>query len=458
MVLDERELTLQRPRWERIGSFLADLEDDVGGAQGGEGPVNPRPASPSRVGKGPAQQSGARAIRPLWMQVYLPNLLIATGQGAMLPILIYAARDLHASPAVATAVVAVNGFGTMLFDLPSGRIVARIGEWKSGWIATGLMTAGLIGCVLASSLSVLVVSVFLQAAGWSVWSLVRLTHLSRVAPAFARGRALSIFGGVMRAGNVIGPFVFIGVATHNDTGPAFLIYLICVLVGFAWLVVARDRQDHVGGSARGERIRPFDVVRDNRRGFATSGVGSFGISLLRGSRTAIVPLWAAHLGLDSSSASTMFAFSSLVDLAFFYPAGVASDRWGRRAIAVPCITVLSLGHLLIPFSHSFSTLFLVALVLGCGNGMGSGIVMTLGADLTPDVGRASFLAVWRLISDGGTSAGPLVDSAVVVLGSIALAGPVVGVLGLMSATVVALWLREPGHLADADLTDAPQGP
>ncbi len=413
---------------------------------GGE-PVGDSFALPA-TGDGSEQQSAAQAVRPLWRQVYLPNLVVATGQGAMLPILIYAARGAHASPAMATVVVAINGFGTMLFDLPAGRIVARLGEWRSGWIAAGLMSVGLVGCLLAGSVPALAVSVFVQAAGWSVWSLVRLTHLSRVAPAFARGRALSIFGGVTRAGNVIGPFLFIGVATHNDTGPAFLIYLVCVLVGFAWLVVARDRADTAGGFARGERVRPLRVLADHRRGLATSGVGSFGISLLRGSRTAIVPLWAAHIGLDSSTASTIFAFSSLIDLGFFYPAGVASDRWGRRAVALPCVTVLSIGHLLIPFSHSVSTLFLVALALGCGNGMGSGIVMTLGADLTPEVGRASFLAVWRLISDGGTSAGPLVDSAVIALGSIALAGPVVGVLGLLSAAVMARWLREPGHLTD----------
>ncbi|MST34963.1 hypothetical protein GHK86_19820, partial [Acidimicrobiaceae bacterium USS-CC1] len=60
--------------------------------------------------------AGRRALRPLWMQVYLPNLLLATGQGAMLPVLVYAARDVHASSAVATALVAVNAFGTMAFD------------------------------------------------------------------------------------------------------------------------------------------------------------------------------------------------------------------------------------------------------------------------------------------------------------------------------------------------------
>ncbi len=408
----------------------------------------PRPNPPSAISE-PGRQSASQAIRPLWMQVYLPNLLLATGQGAMIPVLVYAAQHVHASPAVAGAIVAVNSFGTMFFDLPSGRIVARFGEWRSGWIAAVLLSVGLLGCLFAHSVAELAISVFLQAAGWSVWSLVRMTHLSRVAPFYARGRALSVFGGVTRAGNVIGPFLFFAFATRNDVDVAFLIYLVCVLVGFAWLVAARDRSDHEASLGGAERIRPIRVLRDHRRGLATAGIGALGISLLRGSRTAIVPLWAAHIGLSSSSAAILFATSSLIDLALFYPAGVASDRWGRRAVALPCITLLSIGHLLIPFSHAFLSLFWVAFLLGFGNGLGAGIVMTLGADLTPAVGRASFLAVWRLISDTGNFAGPLVDSGIVALGAIALAGPAVGIIGLLAATVVAFWLPEPKHLAGA---------
>ncbi|MBO0747543.1 MAG: MFS transporter, partial [Acidimicrobiaceae bacterium] len=242
-------------------------------------------------------------IRPLWTQVYLPNLIIATGQGAMLPILVFAARNVHASPSVAAAIVAINGFGTMAFDLPSGRIVARLGEWGAGWVAAGLMILGLIGCIVAGSPWMLGLAVFVQAAGWAVWSLVRVTHLSRVAPAHVRGRALSFFGGVTRAGNVIGPFFFIGVASRNHTALAFVIFLISVLVGFVWLVLARDRSDHEAAVARAVRIRPWQVLRDNPSELAVSGSTAFGISLLRGSRTAIIPLWAAHIGLDSHQAA-----------------------------------------------------------------------------------------------------------------------------------------------------------
>ncbi len=383
-----------------------------------------------------------RMLRALWMRVYLPNLLLATGQGAMIPVLVFAADRVHASPAAAGLVVALNGFGTMIFDLPAGRIIARLGERNSYWISAALLVVSLVGCFLARSFPLFVCSLLVQAAGWALWSLVRLTHLSRVAPALARGRALSLFGGVIRAGNVIGPFLYVAIVGRSDVSGAFLIYLACVVVGFAWQVLARDHTDHAASLTKTAQVQTFRILSDNRRVFATAGVGVLGISLLRGSRNAIIPLWAAHLGLSAAQASTIFAFSSLIDLAFFYPAGVVSDRWGRKVVAIPCMVVLSIGHILVPFSHTFSTLFLVALVLGFGNGMGSGIVMTLGADFSPVVGRSSFLAVWRLVADGGTAAGPLVDSGIVAAGAIALAGPVLGLLGLAMAIVVARRLDE----------------
>ena len=406
-------------------------------------------ASPSQ-GSSPSA-SAAKVLKPLWMQVYLPNLIIATGQGAMIPVLVFAAKHVHATPAVAALIVFVNGLGTMLFDLPSGRIVARLGEQRSSWVAAGLLGVGLLGCLFSNSVIELALFIFIQAAGWAVWSLVRLTHLSRVAPAFARGRALSIFGGVTRAGNVIGPFIFLAVAGKKDqahVAEAFLIYLVTVAIGFIWLVLARDRRDDDAAAGNSERIRPMRVLVDNKREFATAGIGTLGISLLRGSRNAIIPVWGNHIGLSAGEVSVIFAFSSLIDLTLFYPSGVVSDRWGRRAVAVPCITMLSIGHLLVPLSHAYVTLFAVALVLGFGNGLGSGIVMTMGADRAPEVGRASFLAVWRLVSDGGTAGGPLLDSLVVAAGAIAFAGPVVGVLGLACGYVVFKWLDEPKRVSE----------
>ncbi|MEK8227718.1 hypothetical protein NKG05_18855 [Oerskovia sp. M15] len=77
--------------------------------------------------------------------------------------------------------------------------------------------------------------------------------------------------------------------------------------------------------------------------------------------------------------------------------------------------------------------------MGFGNGIGSGILMTLGADVAPPDVRAQFLGIWRLFQDSGPRSA-LVVSAGAALGS--LAGGIVasGTVGLLGAVALARWV------------------
>ena len=61
---------------------------------------------------------------------------------------------------------------------------------------------------------------------------------------------------------------------------------------------------------------------------------------------------------------------------------------------------------MVPFTGSFASLLVATIVMGFGNGLGSGTMMTLGADLAPREGTGEFLGVWRLIGDTGAVTGP----------------------------------------------------
>ena len=65
------------------------------------------------------------------------------------------------------------------------------------------------------------------------------------------------------------------------------------------------------------------------------------------------------------------------------------------------------------------TLTAVALLMGIGNGLGAGVIMTLGADASPPVGRAQFLGAFRLFADTGNGAGPFLIAAVTALAGLA---------------------------------------
>lgn len=380
-----------------------------------------------------------RPLRRLALPVYVPNLLFSTGQGAVIPILALASRQLGASPAMAGVVVAANGLGTVAFDLPAGWLVTRMGESRAGFGASALLVVGILGALKSPSGAWLAVSVFVAACGWTLWVLVRLTHMSRAVAPSVRGRALSVLGGVTRLGAVVGPLVLVGLDPTIVVHTAFLTYLACVAVGFVVLYVARD------GSARPdtdpERRDQPTRVRDRSDGLATAGLAAFAISMLRASRQVMLPLWALHLGLSVGRVTLVFAVSAFVELALFYPAGVISDRLGRWVVAVSCLALLSMGLLLLAASDSFVSVLGVGVVLGVGNGLGSGIVMTLGADRAPAVGRATFLSLWRLVSDAGAASGPLFCAALIAAASLPDASLAVGAVGLLS-TVVVLALRQ----------------
>jgi MFS family permease len=97
------------------------------------------------------------------------------------------------------------------------------------------------------------------------------------------------------------------------------------------------------------------------------------------------------------------------------------------------------------------TLTLVAMLMGLGNGIGSGIVMTLSADVSPEIGRPTFLGLWRELSDTGQGLGPLILSGVTAVAGLAglVAGVIVsGAVGFAAAAV--LWVFIPRRPARPD--------
>jgi hypothetical protein len=104
------------------------------------------------------------------------------------------------------------------------------------------------------------------------------------------------------------------------------------------------------------------------------------------------------------------------------------------------MAIMGVALVLMPLAHGALALLATALVIGFGNGIGSGMIMTLGADYSPSPGRAHFLGVWRLISDLGSSAGPALLSALTAAASLAAGVFTTGGLAFMAAAVLWYWV------------------
>lgn len=392
----------------------------------------------------------APSIRSLGLPVYLPTLLFAIGQGAVVPIVALAARDLGASVALAGFIAALRGIGILAFDVPAGWLVQRFGERRAMTAGTIIVAVSLLGSAWGQSPATFAAFTFLMGCGWSVWLLARLTYVTDVMPVEMRGRALSTLGGINRIGNFVGPFVAVLAIKLMDLEGAYAVHFVTALAALLMLVLlVKDAPG--GGSlpAQAGHGNVVHIVRQNSGVFFTAGLGVTAIQVLRATRQLVLPLWAEHIGLEASQVSAVFGISVGMEMLLFYPAGSAMDRLGRKWVALPCLAIMSLGMLAVPLTHEFWSLTLVGVLVGFGNGLGSGIVMTLGADFSPPIGRAQFLGAWRLVGDVGTAGGPLVVAGATAVLGLGPASVLMGAIGIGGAALIFFRMPEPLRMRPA---------
>ena len=386
-------------------------------------------------------------LRSLALSAYAPTLLFAIGQGAIIAGLpLFATHALGATLAAAGFMGFLRNFGTALFDVPAGMIVDRFGERKAMVGGTVFLGAVAVGSAFCDAPWQLMVLSLLMGEAWAIFLLGRLSYIADLTPADQRGRTLSVLGGVNRLGNLIGP-VAGGFAAHA-WGLNAPFFLQAAMAGASALLLffVVDETTRADVAGHGPIYRRLGaVVRDNQRTFATAGVVTIAIQLLRNGRAILLPLWAVAIGLDAKTTGIVVGASSILDVVMFYPVGVVTDRWGRKWVAIPSLLILAFGVALTPLAHTAEALIVVGLIGGFGNGLGSGIVMTLGADFSPENGRGEFLGVWRLIGDIGGLVGPGAISAITTVATLGDSALVIASTGIFGAALMAFGVPEPLH-------------
>ncbi|GAA1315267.1 MFS transporter [Leucobacter albus] len=420
----------------------------------------------------------ARFLWRLAPMIYGPTLLFALGQGAIIPLIPTMATGLGADLATSGLVASALVVGQLGGNIPAGWLVARVGERLAMVISGVLALIGAVMLPFATSITVLTLAVFINGFCAAAFGLARHSFMATHVPFHFRARALALLGGSYRFGMFLGPFVGALLLVSSLQAAAVIWFLIACLAATVLLVwlgpdperefVAGERtpaprqaagpeNTAVNGPATagmslpdgaGAREGVFRTMVRFRGVLARLGLAASTLSALRAARQVVLPLWGVAIGLDAQTISLVVGISGALDFALFYASGQVMDRFGRLWAVVPSMLMMSSAFLMLALTldwHSATGWFVaLSAVIGVANGLSSGLLLTLGADLAPKQNPAPFLGSWRTLTSAGAAAAPLIFSAMAAVAPIGVATAAMGVIGLFGTWGFLRWMPRRG--------------
>lgn len=383
----------------------------------------------------------------LWLGVYLPTMLLALGQGALLATLPLYAGELGFGYTMISVISAAAAIGTLVTDVPAGAAIHRIGLRRSMFIGCGLVAAGTFPLSLDLSAESIVSLRILAGIGTALWGLSRHSFIATAIPRAGRGKAIATFGGVMRIGVFGGPALGGAIGTVWGLQSSFLLTGIMALAALVTVAVALPDTESTAPRRHGRAGERWALVaatvKANAMDLTAAGIAQLFAQMIRQGRLLLIPLIGANAaGLSAAQIGLVMTISSVVDMSMFFPAGYLMDKFGRRYATVPSFAVMGLGLMSLPLAYDFTTMVVCGVVIGLGNGLGSGSMMTLGADLAPDGATGEFLGIWRLIGDIGMVVGPLIVGVIAAKLDLDRSAVVLGIAGLVSSLMFMFLVKE----------------
>lgn len=371
-------------------------------------------------------------LRSLVVPVFIPSALFSTGEYALVPMIPASAERLGASIPLAALIAGFVMIGTVIADIPAARVVNRFGERNSMLYSALFAMLGLVLAVVSQNIWVLAAGVSTVGFSVAVFALARHSFMAEYVPFEMRARAVSTLGGMFRLGSFVGPMLSAAVISVFDVQAVFWLSAGAMLASALVLLATRPN-----AGATNEVLTAGSTVRilwRERKKLYTVGLGASILGMLRTTRIVGLPLWALALHLRADVTALYIGIAAALDFALFYTSGQIMDKYGRVWAAVPTLVGLGLTHLFVGLAQDSTGFLLLALTMALANGLGSGLILVLGADLAPDDGRNEFLGGYRVLVDGAVAASsPLLSWLTLLTGSVAASMGAFGLLGFAGA-------------------------
>jgi MFS family permease len=278
----------------------------------------------------------------------------------------------------------------------------------------------------------------LAGAGYALYSLAQQTHVRLAVPPRVRGRILASVGGTYRVASALAPLAGGALAQRVGFRAVFAVQLASCVPAVPLIAACMhtpDKPNAAGGAPAAAAPLPPGAlrafVRANWRPLAAAWVATLLMALIRGVRDLLLPMAAAEAGRTRAGVGALTAVSYACDTALFPLGGWLLDKAGCWAAGAAASGVMAAG--LLPLSRPGGSLLAAAMITGVGNGLSSGIVMALGADMAPANQAGTVLGSFNFVAALGGALGPLAVGALAQAASLRAAAGFATALSLLSA-------------------------
>lgn len=340
----------------------------------------------------------------------------------MLPLYL---AEVGLSVRVIGVVLGAAGLGATLGGLPAGSLIARVGEKP---VALGSLLTIAVATALLGIPEAAIALIALQMAfgmGTAGLRLASQTAITQRLDSGIRGRAMAMMGGAARTGFFVGPLL--GGILVDLTGftSTFLIAGALTTIGlFSILRQSKDDEVLTNNPRLGDRRNIVATLLAHRTLLAKTAIVPILVLVVREGRQTVLPLIGEDLDLSATAIGAVVAIGAAADLLLFPVSGQLMDRLGRLWGMVPAFGLIALGLIALGFAWfagSVLGVILARILMGIGNGLSSGAILTLGSDLAPKDATAEFLAGLAAVQSVGRSLGPIVVGVVAAASSLGVA-------------------------------------
>ncbi|MEO6654105.1 MAG: MFS transporter [Ilumatobacteraceae bacterium] len=395
-----------------------------------------RPVEP--VVSDPNQHDRGVDLGQLVLPVYLPMIAGTIGTGMLIPVLPLSLEASGLTLKSVSIVLASAGLGAAIASLPTGSLLARVGERTV--LVLSLAVLAITTAALGATTAVLGLVALRMGAGAAGVGLrlSRQTYISRRVVGHRRGRSMAMIGGSYRLSLFVGPLLGGFVADRAGFTTAFVVAGVATAIG----LIPSLRSGRSEPAIVGHGTAQFGVVDGLRRHWRLlllAGVVPLLVMTVREGRFVVLPLISDDLGLGPTAVGLVVSVGTAADLLLFPVAGSIMDRFGRLYAIIPAFTMIAVGLVLLGLAQSTTAVVVAGAVIGIGNGLSAGTMLTFGSDLAPADSTAPFLAGLAAMQDAGRVGGPLVVGAVGAaagLGTAAIALAIILVVAVVWLVVV----------------------